>query len=324
MCIPAKLLSSPLSVAIAALAFSACSGGSPTAPSVPGIGSATQPDAAATPLLFVGAPDFSQGSVFIYPQKGINQAPIGNITDAVFAPNGLFVDKSGTLYVANLNAETITEYLKGQVTHSKTLSTTPYNPQYVAVGLNGTVYVSIFPAGKVLEYANGSTTPTLTLSVPNGGYAQGVAVDKHNYVYVPHSTGSGSQVALHVLQFPPGSTQGKDLGIDVKGGVSCSVAIDSLGNLLLGDQIQHNVYVFPPGATQPSHVIHLKHGIYNLSPYQIALNHANTHLYVVNGGTAAAFEYTYPGGTLIDTVSKGMGYSSGHAAGVATLPDGSP
>jgi hypothetical protein len=322
MCIPTKLFSSRLSVAVAVLAFAACSRGSPIAPSVPGIESITQPAATPTPLLFVGVPVYPN-SVLIYPQKGKNQAPIGQITDAVYAPNGLFVDKAGTLYVANFNIQTITEYPKGQVTHSKTLSAKPYNPQYVVVGLDGTVYVSVFPAGTVLEYANGSTTPTLTLSVTNGGYAQGVAVDKNNYVYVPYDTGSGSHVALHVLQFPPGSTQGKDLGIDVKLGVSCSVAIDSLGNLLLGDQIQHNVYVFPPGATQPSHVIHLQVGSIGVSPYQIALNHANTHLYVADGGSAAVYEYTYPRGQLIDTISKGI-YGSSYAAGVATLPHGSP
>ena len=101
----------------------------------------------------------------------------GQITDAIAGPDGLYVDPSGTLYVCNFGAGTVTEYPKGQTTHSKTLTGT-IGPKYVVAGRDGTVYVSDFGNGShsnLYEYADGSTTPTTTITFAT--FPAGVALD---------------------------------------------------------------------------------------------------------------------------------------------------
>ena len=50
--------------------------------------------------------------VLIYPEDGTNQAPIGKITNGISEPWGLWVDKSGDLYVANSSGK-VTVYRSG-------------------------------------------------------------------------------------------------------------------------------------------------------------------------------------------------------------------
>lgn len=248
--------------------------------------------------------------VEIYAQKGKDQSPIGRITDAISAPDGLFVDPSGTLYVCNFGNGTVTEYPQGQTTHSKTL-TGAGSPKYVVVG-NGTVYVSNFNAsanGQVLEYAGGSTTPTATISFQT--FPAGLALDSHNRLYVAYNDSNNSDI--EVLRFAPGKTQGKNLGIHIQFGYAGGATIDHQGDLLIADQSRSLVDVFPPGATQPSQQL----GGFTIA-YQIALNKRNTHLYVTSPSGVVA-EVAYPSGTPIDTISNSLG----GAYGVATSPEGS-
>jgi hypothetical protein len=261
-------------------------------------------------LLFVA--DQSNQRVVIFPQRGKNPAPIGDITDAIAGPDGLFVDRKGTLYACNFGNGTVTEYAKGQTTHSTTL-TGAGSPKYVVVGRDGTVYVSNFNAssnGQVLEYAHGSTTPTTTIDFKT--FPGGLALDKGNNLYVAYNDSTNGD--LEVLKFAPGSTQGTNLGIHVKFGYAGGATIDKQGNLLIVDQSVATVDVFPPGATQPSQ----QFTGFALA-YQIALDRRNNHLYVSDPFGPSVAEIAYPSGTPITSISNSL---SG-AFGVATSPDGS-
>lgn len=317
--------------AIALLA--ACSNGSGFAPSSPGAGGGAavngvigNPGRAqvnellsagwlsrdaqtAKSLLFVA--DQGNQRVEIFPQNGKNPSPIGQITDGISAPDGLFVDSTGTLYVCNFGSGTVTEYPKGQTTHSKTL-TGAGSPKYVVVGVDGTVYVSDFhgsAGGHVYEYAGGSTSPTTTIQFST--FPGGLAMDRHNKLYVAYNDSQSSDI--EVLKFTPGKTQGKNLGIHVKFGYAGGATIDHKGNLLVADQSRSLVDVFPPKATQPSEQI----TGFPIA-YQIALNHLNKHLYVTAPSGSVA-EVTYPAGTPIQTITNSLG----GAYGVATSPNGS-
>jgi len=145
---------------------------------------AVQP-AAGQSVLYV-ADQFNQRVAIFKQSGGGNPAPIGQITDGISGPDGLFVDSHGTLYVCNFGAGTVTEYPAGQTSPSKTLTGT-VGPKYVTAGRDGTVYVSDFDSGsngKVYEYAGGSTTPTASIPVPP--YPAGVALDAHNRLYVTY------------------------------------------------------------------------------------------------------------------------------------------
>jgi sugar lactone lactonase YvrE len=252
--------------------------------------------------------DQTNQRVAIFSQK--TGQPTGQITDAIAGPDGLYIDHSGTLYVCNFSAGTVTEYPKGQTTHSKTLTGT-IGPKYVVAGRDGTVYVSDFGDGSnsnLYEYANGSTTPTTT--IPFTTYPAGIALDTHNKLYVAYNDSTNSDI--EVLKFTPGSTKGKNLGIHVIYGNAGGLTFDKNRDLLLDDQALPGVDVFPPGATSPSQQI----TGFSLA-YQIALNRKDTDLFVSDPFGPSVAEVAYPSGTPVQTFSSGL---SG-AFGVATSPD---
>jgi hypothetical protein len=265
------------------------------------------PDAATKRLVYVA--DEGGQAVYIFPQKGQNQPPIGKITSGLAAPNGLFVDKARKLYVCNFGGGTVTVYPHGAINPSKTL-TGAGSPIDVVVGVDGTVYVSNWDtgiSGTLLEYPKGQTTASVTINI--NGASEGLALDSGNNLYVAYNDATSNDG--EVLKFAPGSTVGSNLGIHV--GYVGGETIDSQGNLLLDDQNIPGVDVFPPGATQPSNQIK---GF--ALAYDIALRQGDTRLWVTDPFTAV-IEVTYPAGKIINTITN----SISSAFGVATSPDGS-
>lgn len=307
----AHRLLSAFALAAGAAVAAGCSGGSRPVPLAGTPALATRsgwlsPAAKHGGQLYVA--DQGNQRVAIFSQK--SGAPTGQITDGIAGPDGLYIDPSGTLYVCNFGAGTVTEYPKGQTTHSKTLTGT-IGPKYVVAGRDGTVYVSDFGDGSnsnLYEYANGSTTPTTT--IPFATFPAGVALDRHNKLYVAYFDSNNGDI--EVLKFAPGSTKGKNLGIHVKLDNPGGLAFDKKDDLLLDDQSLPGVDVFPPGATSPSKQL----TGFSLA-YQIALNHKDTHLFVSDPFGPSVEEVAYPSGTHIRSFSSGL---SG-AFGVATSPD---
>jgi hypothetical protein len=307
-----------LGTAVSAALLAACSGSPAGGP--PSLGaSASRPalragitarPGAGQSLLYV-ADQFNQRVAIFAQGGGGNPPPIGQITDGIAGPDGLFVDRNGTLYVCNFGAGTVTEYPAGQTSPSKTL-TGSIGPKYVTAGNDGTVYVSDFNSGsngRVLEYAGGSTTPTTT--IPISPYPAGVALDNRNRLYVAY--GDAANNDLEVLRFAPGRTKGKNLGIHVAHGSPGGMTIDNHQDLVIADQAVAVVDIFPPGATQPSHEI----GGFNLA-YQVALTHKDTRLWVSDPFGPSVQEVSYPAGTPLQSRSNSL---SG-AFGVATSPEG--
>lgn len=266
------------------------------------------PNATFEHLVYVA--DEGGQTVYIFPQNGRNQAPIGMITSGLAAPNGLFVDRLKRLYVCNFGGGTVTVYRHGSITPSRTLRNAG-SAIDVVVGLDDTVYVSNWDSGSsgtLLEYPKGHQRPTVTINI--NGASEGLALDSGNNLYVAYNDNTFNDG--EVLKFAPGSTVGTNLGIHV--GYVGGETIDAAGNLLLDDQSLPGVDVFPPGATQPSQQIKG----FNLA-YDIALTHSGTRLWVTDPFVAVN-EVTYPGGTLVNSITNTIS----SAFGVATSPDGSP
>lgn len=271
-----------------------------------GVGWLSSEGKAGKALLYVA--DQPNQRVAIFSQS--SGAVVGQITDAIGGPDGLHIDINGTLYVCNFGAGTVTEYLKGQTTHSKTL-TGAGSPKYVVAGHDGTVYVSDFNGsanGHVYEYAGGSTSPTTTITFQT--FPAGLALDRHNKLYVAYNDSANSDI--EVLKFMPGKTNGKNLGIHLKFGYAGGVTFDKSDDLLVDDQALPGVDIFPPGATTPSQQIKG----FSLA-YQIALNHRNTDLFVSDPGGASVSEVAYPSGTPLQSINNSLA----GAYGVATSPD---
>jgi|HubBroStandDraft_1064217.scaffolds.fasta_scaffold92450_2 sugar lactone lactonase YvrE len=262
---------------------------------------------AAKNVLYVA--DQPSGAVYIYDQKGSDQAPIGSITDGISGVDGLYVDAHKTLYACNFGGGTVTVYPAGSTSPSETL-TGAGSPIDVAVAKTGTVYVANFNEGTngtVLVYPKGQTTPTSTLvTYGSGAFPEGMTVDSKGDLYVAFNDGTGQ-----VEEFASGSGSGTNLGIHV--GYVGGLTMDKSGDLLLVDQNVPAVDVFPPGATSPSQQIEgFKLG------FDVAINKKNTDIYVSDGfNPPSVYEISYPAGSVVDTITNSLR----GPYGLATSPD---
>src|SRR5580658_3015707 len=113
-----------------------------------------------------GAP--GHGSILVFPAslKAHDPSPIRTFMDGAVRPDGMWVDKNGDLYVANLpqGAPTTGVYVfhPGSSHPYRHIINSLDNPEHVAVGRDGTVYVdqtmcpshiqalcvTVFPPGK--------------------------------------------------------------------------------------------------------------------------------------------------------------------------------
>jgi hypothetical protein len=282
------------------------------------------------PLIYVASGELP-GCVFIY-RLGI-QAPIGQITDGVTEPNGIFVDAKGNLYVANaynagtgtipLNT-TVTMYPQGKLKPSVTYTGLAL-PESVAVGSDGTVYIadalgSPSGGGIVREYRGGSTTPSASLTVP-AAFAFAVALDKSNNLYVSWWTQDGAQT--RVYEYAPGDTTGKDLNLILpKESVgSHSIAFDAQGNLVLPVEpgLNHNIQpeylaVFAPGHRTPRKL--WLGSLANLV-FGVAFPTTNAHrVYITGQNGSNLLLLSYPGG-LVQAVTP-VGLAAGIALSTGT------
>jgi hypothetical protein len=187
-------------------------------------------------LLFVSE-NVGTGHIGIY---------LAKITDAIATPYGLALDSSGTLYVADNPESAITEYPKGQTTHSVTITDGLDSPLGLAIDKSGTLYVS--NVGMIQEYAHGSTSPTKTIT--GGGMTNpfGLALDKKQNLYI------ADFIAAKVFELTKGSSTVKSLNLQ---GLSepIGVCFDASGNLWVTNANGGGITVYAPGATSPSETI---------------------------------------------------------------------
>ena len=133
-------------------------------------------------ILFVAANSSSE--VLMYDPKTPNPSPEGSITTGIDLPVGLAVDKSGTLYVANIDNNTITIYPAGATSPSMTITQGLSDPYGIAVDSSGDVFASNLGTETVVGYRAGASSPFETISFSSLGQPVGVAVDGENNIWV--------------------------------------------------------------------------------------------------------------------------------------------
>jgi sugar lactone lactonase YvrE len=310
-------------VSALALALGAGCAGGPTAqstgwngatPSVDSSAHRTEgwlsPAASSKQLVYISSS--TANAVYIYPKDvapGANPPPIGEITDGIASPSGSFVDRHGDLFVANNANFTVTMYPRGSTQWSLRYTGFAY-PNNVTVSRKGTVYIADFTGDKVVEFPKGSTRSKLT--IPIGYPPHGVALDAHDNVYVSYNTGAHGEGPGAVNEYAPGSTGGKNLNLPI--GWAAGDVIDGSGNLLVCDQSNAAVYVFPPGSTSPSQTI--TQGLSD--PVNLAFDASFKYLYVEDAVVDGVLVYEYPSGTYVTTLNNG---ATG-IDGIALYPEG--
>ena len=273
-------------------------------------------------LVYVASDYSSTGAVYVYSAKGQAQKPIATITDGIATPQGLAVDSSGNLYVANSGSNTVTVYPPGQTTPSATYSQGISTPFDVAVGNDGTVYVAnetggASYSGSVTEYPSGSMTPSATIQLAND-YAFAVALDSSNALYV--SWFSLSSYGIEIYKYPTeGSTNGANLNLDLPTYAfpAYALAFDHSGNLVVPyERLDHNppkyLAVFPPGAKTPKKKINMG-GLMDVVT-GMAFPSSGKLLYVATANDHEWLELTYPKAIPRDVVNVGS------PAGLALSP----
>lgn len=236
--------------------------------------------------------DFVANSIVIFSTDG---EQVGLITDGIDGPVGSCVDGAGTLYVANYENNTVTEYPKGATSPSVVLSNGIKQPISVAVGLDGTTYVGEFARNRVLEFPADSRSANVKITSLT--YPEGLAVDPSGNLYVAWNQ---RDLIGQVDMFDRGSKVGNNLGIAA--GQTGDSKIDSAGNLVLADQFNQMIDVYKSGSDSPFRQIYT----IGSDPYKFAFNRKESALYVADPDTGMVLVFDYATGAQIGTIYKGL------------------
>jgi hypothetical protein len=344
---------SALGISASLAILAGCSGGSQPS-SIPGAQTLTQPQsmvrqAARTPADLAGTPElnmgaalltpswmspevkelaplkkliyvscFAGGFVNIYKQAGFNQAPIGQIT-GLMNPNGLYVDSTGNLYVANESAHQILVYPPGATTPSKTLDDTGWDPVDIAIDTDGTVYVANLltsagaQPGSVSVYKNGSLTVSYLINDPNFQRVNSVALTKTHTLYVTNNlatlpTGPGDIITFKRGSHGPGHLPA--IKLKFAGGIK----FDSTGDFVTTDQVDPAIERYKVGKAKPFQSLTTTG-----EPYRVGLNTTEAFVYVANATNSEVDQYSYPALKMVNKITKGFS-ATNQPIGVALAP----
>jgi sugar lactone lactonase YvrE len=292
-----------LSLAALLLCAAGCASGSvPSAVQNPA-GASLLPKAKKCKAAKLYVSSYKLGYVDIYCTKGHNQPPIGKITGGIETPEGEAVDAKGNLYVTNTDANTVTEYAPGSKTPAFTYSSGLTYPAGVAIDGKQNVYVTSLSPASVEVFPQGKNSPSERIT--DAPYPIDVAIDASDNAYV--TTWTSGFKSGEILEYSPGSTTGKNLGIVTKG--PGGIVIDKSGDIVTADQDLPGVLVFPPGKTTPSETFARN----AIDPDPIRFVHGETAVYVGDAIGNAVYVYDYPSGTLVDTITDGVDGPNGLA-----------
>lgn len=256
---------------------------------------------------------YDGGFINIYKAKGNGQSPIGQIS-GLTSPQGIVVDKHHQVWVANTNAFNVLAFKRGTTTPFATLNDPNYYPIGVAVDSKGTVYAAnaestMGPPGNVTFWKKGQTNPTGTLTFASFQIVLGIGVDAKDNVYVSYIPTSGPPA---VAEFPAGSQTGQALPI--AGTTISDITFDSSANLIMEDAYG-GLGIWPPpynGGPSTQLQVFGNEPTLNKNESQVWIAYANFSTPKIEG-------YSYPGGTLFDTITSGF-TTSGVPYGVALDP----
>jgi hypothetical protein len=201
-----------------------------------------------TQVLFVADPQNNQ--VLMYNPRTPNPSPEGSITTGIDYPFGLAVDKSGTLYVANLlgNNGSITVYPKGHTSPSLTITTGLNAPYGIGVDSKGDIFAANLNTDTIVGYKAGATSPYETINFSADGQALGVGVDAKDNVWI------GSDTTSQVWEIPAGSSTPMNAGLSGLNG-TIGVAFGQTDEMYVSNFGSTNVQVYAYGTKTPSRTI---------------------------------------------------------------------
>jgi len=208
--------------------------------------------------LAVGSPTASvlyvadnvKNAVFMFDAENLSAPMLGSITDGVAAPTSIAVNKTGSLFVANGGAGTITVYKSGASAPAQTIAVSKFGtPVALAIDNNDSL-VAGFQAtngsATLAFFPKGGTVPSRTIPIRSkqDTVTIGAIVAKADALYVSVARTPYGQSQL--LRFAPGSSHGVAMGIAPGTGE----AFDALGNFFLASTTSVSAYAPPTRQSQ--------------------------------------------------------------------------
>jgi hypothetical protein len=201
-------------------------------------------------VLFVGDPQDNQ--ILLYNPKTANPSPEGSITTGVDYVFGLAMDKSGTLYAANLlggsnNYGSITIYPKGATTPSLTITDGIVGPYGIAVDSQGNVFTSNLDNNTITGYHAGQSTPYETIQFNPFGQALGMDTDAKDNLWIACDSGA-------VFEIPAGSETPQNANLSGING-PIMITFGKKDEMFVSNFGGSNVTVYSYGTTTPAYTI---------------------------------------------------------------------
>ena len=174
--------------------------------------------------------------------------PIATLDDDGWQPQGVTVCPDGSVYVANILANSggggnVLAFAPGQTTAARTLTYEGGAFFYPACDAHGNVFVTLVlgTSGTVVEFPHGRQAGASMLPIVMGGNPAGIAVDNAGKLLVELPGPQGQAVEYTESGTPTG------LALDTPGWNQ--IALDRRGNLLLGSTGNGAASIaFPSGA----------------------------------------------------------------------------
>jgi hypothetical protein len=227
----------------------------------------------------------------------------GSITSSINGPDGNWADKKGNVYVANYGGPYVTEYNKaGSLIY--TYSSGVSDPVAVTTDSKGHVYEADFNGNYVAEFNQQSNTPVATCYP--GGYAEGVAVDKHGNVFVAWTNFSIGIITEYAGGLSGCSGTNLSVPLQWVGGM----VLDKHGNIVICDQLAEAVDIIAP----PYNAVTSTLGSGWSDPFHVTINKKNKQAYVADAATGEVTVLSYPGGATQAVLGSSNGISIGYSA----------
>lgn len=199
------------------------------------------------PVLF--AADGPNGVLMFNPNQA-NGSPEGSITDGISAAAGLAVDRSCTLYVTNIDLNTVTVYPRGHTSPKYTISNGLSWPYGIGLDSQGNLFVSNIYADTVTAYHSGQTSPYETIYFGYSGQVMGLGTDSNDNVWVVSDYGP----PYHVFEIPAGTTQIDDAGLQNLN-LPIGIAFGQHDEMYVSNLESSTVNVYKYGSTTPYRTI---------------------------------------------------------------------
>jgi hypothetical protein len=250
-------------------------------------------------------------SVFLFKNKSYK--PDGAITNGVSDTNSVWVDRSGNVYVANLETVNVTEFAPGASSPSCTYASGLIDPVNVTTDSKGNVYVADFnfyaKVGYIDVFPQCTDSIAKQYEIKHG--PEGVAVDDRGDIFVSFFN---KQKRGAFEEFVRGGSTGKLLAASVAspGGI----ILDKQRDIIADDQ-RGAIFRIPPPYTTVSGIVS---GLFD--PFRVALSKDEKTLFSANSGSGTVTIYAYPSGTLMRTLGPADGLDG--ADGVSQNPNDTP